>query len=235
MVQFTSETPRVEKEYMGIKLSVPMPIPAGHVLADKEAAWVNGQIAGAVANGYSTQVRNAMIALDKARDGAFKAGKYTGPTEPVLDAKGQPRHDKSGNPVVVPAKATPDDLVDVVDGKAIPWDHQAKFLERFTEFTMEPSNRGSGGGVKSDPISTLARSFAELDLIARINRKGLKVADFRKAKVTVGDVERSKFQVLLDEQFAKDKENYLDRAKAQMELANTAVTDEDDDLSLEAA
>jgi hypothetical protein len=89
---------------------------------------------------------------------------------------------------------------------------------------------GTGTSTKSDPVLSLARSFAELDLIAKIHAKfgPTGVAKARKTKMEDG---RTKFTHWLDDQFNRAKEDYMDRARAQMEESTAnAVDDESEAL-----
>ena len=107
-------------------------------------------------------------------------------------------------------------------------DAQTLFNDIFADYTLAPSTRGTGASKpKSDPIASLARSFAEADLIAKIEAKGLEVRKFRTTKEADG---RTSFTRLLDAQFEKGKEDYLDRAREMFADAADAATDDDDDL-----
>jgi hypothetical protein len=118
----------------------------------------------------------------------------------------------------------------LADAAALKLDFQAEFDRIFSEYTYAPSERTPGGKATTDPIKSLALALAEIDLIAKIKAKGLTPAAFRKVKMEDG---RTKFSHYRDEQFALKEDEYMERAKAQMEASEAGATGEDDlDLTL---
>ena len=137
--------------------------------------------------------------------------------EAETDARKSKKHDQHGVEVTV------DQL-----GK----DWQEAFNSTFQSIATTAPKASDGTGQSKDPIASLARSLAEVDLVARINRKGMKPAQFRTVKMEDG---RTKFSHLLDAQYDSGKEDYLARAKAQMEPSTAAAAQSDDsDLDLAA-
>ncbi len=62
MPAFDNTTPTLSRTFAGIDFTVPAPFTAGHILTDGEAKWVNTQVAGAVGNAYSGDIRRAEAA-----------------------------------------------------------------------------------------------------------------------------------------------------------------------------
>ena len=209
MATANPNAPALSREFAGHPISVPAVFTEGHVLTSGEAAWTNGQVATVLGNAFGGAIRRALEALDKERNEAHKNKTYTGPTV----------EGKNGKPIPAPAEFADLD-----------WNPQSKFDEIFSAYEFAASTRGSGNGAKSDPTTALARTYAEVDLNARIASKGRTATEFRKVKMEDG---RTKYTHLVDAQFESKKADYLERAKAEMADAAASVT-EDDGIDLDA-
>lgn len=203
MPTFSETTPRVAYKFAGIDFSVPAPYSEGHVLLPNEATFMNRMLAGTMGNQYAGDIRKEVAKLDAERAEAFKAKTYTGPT--TTDAKGK----------TIPAPATVTDLT---------WDHQARFIEKFTNYTPGASTRGTGAGGSSDPVVQMARSLALAKVKELVAKKGLKIMDLYKSKNAEGV---SKVDQLVTDYIAKN-EWVLALAKSTVE----ATQGHDDDLDL---
>lgn len=189
-------TATLSRESYGIPLSIPVVFDGEAILTPEQSAWASGQVATVTINAFGALVRRQLAAEDAKRAEAHKAKTYEGP----MDEKG--KH---------PAPATVPDL------KGVDW--QAEFDTIFADYELKPSTRGTGSGSKAatDPVSSLARSLAEMDLIARIQLSGkTTVAALRKVVMPDG---RRKFTHFVDQQFASKQDEYMARAKARHEEA----------------
>lgn len=210
MPAFTSDTPRLSRTYQEQEVEVPAAYTAGHVLTEPEAGWVNSTVATIIGNGFGGYIRRQIAAVDKERAEAHKKGHYKGPT---VEGK-----NKKGEAIALPAPATVDDIAN--------FDPQAVFDDLYGKYVLAPGADKSA----SDPVSKMAMSIAEADLISRIKAKGHTVAAFRKAPAST-DAHSSRFAEALAHRFGADEERYRAQARAALEAG--ASTDEgDDDLTL---
>jgi hypothetical protein len=116
------------------------------------------------------------------------------------------------------------------------WDHAARFAEKFADYELGVSNRGSGGTTSgSNPLDRMVSFLASEDLKARIIRKGLKVATFYKAKSADGT--QSKWSELLAANIEAKGEEFRAQAEAQLAALEATDTEADpllDDVEVEA-
>jgi hypothetical protein len=150
----------VEHEVLGLKLNLPSIYTAGHTMTEFDAKFGNRALHSVVLNGYGGDVRRQLVAIDKSRLAAYKAGKYDGPT--ATNEKGK---------VTGPQPATAADIPN--------WDHQAKVLEKFANYKVGVSNR-MGGGSKSSPLESIIEGIALAAVKAQIKLKGLSVQKFQR-------------------------------------------------------
>lgn len=197
-------TPTRVFTFSDIDFEVPTPYAAGRALTAPEAGFLNSAVASRVGNGYGGEVRRALTAINADRQAAFKA-KTLDESLIAVDDKGKRS----------PVPAT---IADLRDDDGEPWDHAARFAERYESFIVGESNRGKGGAsAASDPISRLMRTLASEDLKARIIAKGLSVQAFMRAKVTDADGEEvSKFETLLTANLEAQDERFRSMAAAQL-------------------
>lgn len=220
-MQFTASTPRLARSFQDLPISVPAPITEGFICSADAAHWTNSQLATVTGNAFGGLIRRELDKINKERETAVKAKNYTGPTEEIT---------KNGKVHLVPAKAVPSDILVTKDGTTSPMDFQAEFDAIYAAYEMVPSNRTSGTSTPKDATAALARSFAEVDLVARIQSKGLTPAKFRAVKMEDG---RTKFTHLLDAQYTSKADEYMARARADMEAAEANAAADDFDLSLD--
>lgn len=140
---------------------------------------------------------------------------------------------------------------EITDPKALGWDMQKEFDTKFAEYEMGESNRGSGGGAASDPLSQLVRMFSTVDIKRRLVAKGFKVAPLYKTLSAIGvdgtvyanaeamkaaGVEPkypSKWEELVSENILAKGEQFRAQAQAQLDAINgTDETTSDDDALL---
>lgn len=211
MPTFDTATLPLKRRFLDMDFAVPAPFAADHVLSAPEAAWLNGQVASVVANQYGSDVRRALVEANAAA---------------ILASKGKPAADA----YLKDNKRVPKDFTPATI-ESLGWDHQAKFLAKYTDYTLQPGRQGSGSA-GSDPISRLVNVLASEAVKALILRKGLKVNDFMRTKVGEGEAETSKFLQLVA-QYKDAHPELADTAKAQLEAAAAADAGDDFDLGLD--
>jgi hypothetical protein len=138
--------------------------------------------------------------------------------------------------------------VDVTDPAKLGWDMQAEFNAKFGDYVLGESNRGTGGGNASDPLSQLIRMFSTVDIKARLAAKDRKVAPLYKAPSNIGadgntytsleamkeaGVEPkypSKWEELVSENIKVKGDQFRAQAEAQMAQLAQSDTSGSDDL-----
>ncbi len=206
MPHFTADTPTIERKFIDHTFRVPSVYSTGHILTDLETKWLNSQVASVVANAFSGDVRRAVSALTVNRIEAAI-------TSEAKQKAAIATFTKTGK---VPEGVTAASISD------LSWDLDAKFAEKFEEYALGVSNRGSGLTTK-DPVETLMRSLATAKVKAILTKRGLKVKEFMDAK-SEANPEVSAFTQMVNDYLTRFTDNL--RAAAEVQLA--ADTDEDD-------
>ncbi len=206
MPHFTAETPTIERKFLDNTFTVPVPFFDGHVCTVNETKWLNSQVASVVANAFSGDVRRAVSALTVARIKSAITGE-------AKQTKAIDAFHKSG---AVPEGVTAATQAD------LNWDLQARFNEKYEDYELGVSNRGSGL-VAKDPVESLMRSLANAKVKAILAKRGLKLKEYQEAKEADG--ETSVFSGMVRDYLARFNDDL--RATAEAQLAS-AVEDEDE-------
>ncbi len=202
MPAFDTNTPTTDAEFVGVKLKSPAPFTAAHALTELEAKFLNRAVTSTVGNQYAGDVRRAVEALNVDR---IKAA-ITGPKqEAALAAYAKSK--------TLPASVTPATVAD------LGWDHQAKYNEKYSGYTLGVNNRGDGtGATNADPVASFMRALATEEVNTAIKGHGLKVPTFQAHKEADG---RSRHAHLVDDYIAQNP-GLKDIATAQVAAMQAA-------------
>lgn len=200
MPTFTAETPTITRKFYDMTFTVPAPFTSGHQLTAPEATFLNSTLASVVGNAFSGDIRRALVALNEEGEKAFIAA-------------GGKKKDYA--PVGI---------------EALRWDFPAKFAERYADYELGASNRGSGAGTaSSDPLARMVNFIASEDLKAKLARKNLSVSRIYKAPATSDSGFKTKWAELLANNIEKNRETFTAQAQAQLDSI-TSDAEADDDL-----
>lgn len=205
MPHYTAETPTIERKFIDHTFRVPSVFTDGHTLTPNETKWLNSQVASVVANAFSGDVRRAVSALTVNRIEAAITGE-------AKQKAAVAAFTKSGKVPEGVIAATVSDLG---------WDLDAKFAEKFEDYELGVSNRGSGLSTAS-PIDSLMRSLATAKVKHILTSRGLKVKEYMDAKEADGTT--SVFSGMVRDYIIRFSDDL--RANAEAQLADAAGEDE---------
>lgn len=202
MPKFDPSAPTADVEFVGVKLKAPLAFADGATLTPLETKFLNRALISTVGNQYAGDVRRAVAALTEDR---IKAAV----TAPKAQEAALATFTKTGTVPPSVTKATTSDL---------DWDHQAKFLDKFTNYTLGVNNRSGDGPSTSDPVAAFTRTLAVAEVNKLIAANNLKVAAFQAHKEADG---RSRYVHLIEDYIAQNP-HLADIAKAQVAAMQAA-------------